>query len=87
MIDMSLKFLFSVSPHPWSWPVGQGHGLKNFILIVCFFFFKISSFLNPSINLNYDLYDERRWSKILFSIISTPGHDLQVKVTNLSILY
>ena len=41
------KILFSIKPHPWSWPVVQGHGLKNFILIVfwvffffCFFFLR-----------------------------------------------
>ena len=31
-------------------------------------------------------YDERYWSKILFSTIPTPGHDLQIKVTDLEIL-
>ena len=31
-------------------------------------------------------YDERYWSKILFSTIPVPGHDLQIKVTDLEIL-
>ena len=38
--------------------------------------FKISEFLNPVIDLNYILYDDRYWSKILFSAIPTPGLDL-----------
>ena len=37
--------------------------------------------------LNYTLYDERWWSEILLSIITTPGHALQVNVTDLDILY
>ena len=49
--------------------------------------FKISWFLNPVIDLNYIWYDDRYWSKTLFSAIPTPGHDLQVKVTDLEILY
>ena len=39
------------------------------------------------IDLNYIWYDDRYWSKILFSTIPTPGHDLQVKVTDLEVLY
>ena len=31
--------------------------------------------------------DDRDWSKILFSTIFIPGHDLQVKVTVLDILF
>ena len=30
-------------------------------------------------------YDERYWSKILFSTIPTPSHDLQIRVTDLEI--
>ena len=42
---------------------------------------------SDSSRLNFNLYDVRWWSEILFSMISTPGHDLQVKVTDLDILY
>ena len=38
---------------------------------------------NPFMDLNYMRYDDRYWFEILFSFISTPGHDLQVKVTDL----
>ena len=31
-------------------------------------------------------YDDRYWSKILLSTISTPVHDLKVKVTDLELL-
>ena len=48
-------------------------------------FFKILYFLNPLIDVNYNWIDEKWWFKILLSINSTPGHDLQVKVIDLDI--
>ena len=46
-------------------------------------FFKISYFLNPSINLKYDCYVERYWSEILFGINSTSWYDLEAKDYNI----
>ena len=48
--------------------------------------FKTSLFPNPLIDLVYIWYDDRYWSKILFSTIPTPMHDLKVKVTDLELL-
>ena len=64
--------------------ISQGHGLSYYKFYV-YVIFKISYFLNPLIDLNYSRYDER--FAISFSISSTPGHDLQVKVTDFDILY
>ena len=47
----------------------------------------ISYFLNLLIDLNYNWYDEKWWSEILFSIYSTPGNNQQVKISELNILY
>ena len=47
--------------------------------------FKISSFLNPYMDIFYIWHDYRYWSKTLFSSISTPAYDLEVKVTDLEI--
>ena len=51
--------------------VGVSKMLKFYVKV-----FKISKLLNPVIDLNYIWYDDRYWSKILFSTIPTPGHDL-----------
>ena len=48
--------------------------------------FKTSLFPNPLMDLVYIWYDDRYWSKILFSTIPTPMHDLKVKVTDLELL-
>ena len=69
-------------PHPYSLPIGQGH--RNFMLTFCDKVFKIS-FLNPCMDLLYIWYDNRYWSKILFSTTPTPANDLKVKVTDLDI--
>ena len=50
------------------------------------FLYKTLDFLNPQMDLLYINYDYRCWSKILFSTIHTPAHDLEVKVTGLKIL-
>ena len=42
--------------------------------------FRILLFPNPLMDLVYIWYDDRYWSKILFSTIPTPMHDLKVKV-------
>ena len=47
---------------------------------------KFARSLNPLINLNNIWYDNRYWSKVSFSTIITPGHDLQVTVMDLEIL-
>ena len=38
-------------------------------------------------DLVYMCYVDRYWSKILFSTIPTPMHDLKVKVMDLDLLY
>ena len=43
-------------------------------------------FPNPLMDLVYIWYDDRYWSKILFSTIPTPMHDLKVKVMDLELL-
>ena len=78
MIDIGPKF-YSAPPHPWSGHTDQVHSLRNFMLIF-FKVFRISQFLNHLIN--YVWYDDRYWSKNLFSTIYNPGHDLQIKVTD-----
>ena len=45
-------------------------------------FFRTSLFPNPLMDLVYIWYDDRYWSKILFSTIPIPMHDLKVKVTD-----
>ena len=47
--------------------------------------FKISSFLNPCMDLLYIWHDYRNWSKILFGTIPTTAYDLEVKITDLEI--
>ena len=75
-------------PYPCPWPIGQGLGLRNFMLKFCVKVFKISKFLNPCMDLLYIWYDNRFWSKILLGTIltiPTPAYDLKVKVTDLEI--
>ena len=48
--------------------------------------FRTSLFPNPLMDLVYIWYDDRYWSKILFSTIHTPMHDLKVKVTDFELL-
>ena len=48
--------------------------------------FRTSLFPNPLMDLVYIWYDDRYWSKILFSTIPTSMHDLKVKVTDLVFL-
>ena len=48
--------------------------------------FRTSLFPNPLMDLVYIWYDDRYWSKILLSTISTTMHDLTVKVTDLELL-
>ena len=55
--------------------------LKFFVKV-----FRTSLFPNPLMDLVYIWYDDRYWSKILFSTIPTPMHDLKVKVTDLELL-
>ena len=52
----------------------------------CIKVFKTSLFPNPLMDLVYIWYDDRYWSKILFSTIPTPIHALKVKVTDLELL-
>ena len=47
--------------------------------------FKTLYVLNPQMNLLYIWYDNRCWSKILFSNSHTSAYDLEVKVTDLKI--
>ena len=47
--------------------------------------FKTSLFQNPLMDFVYIWYDDRYLSKILFSTIPTPMHDLKVKVTDLEL--
>ena len=49
--------------------------------------FRTSLFPNPLMDLVYIWYGDRYWSKILFSTIPTPMHDLKVKVTDLELLF
>ena len=65
--------------------IGQGQGLRNFMLKFCIKVFKISRFLNPCMELLYVWHDYRDWSKILFDTISAPIYDLEVKVADLEI--
>ena len=48
--------------------------------------FRTSLFPNSFMDLVYIWYDDRYWSKILFSTIPTLMHDLRVKVTDLELL-
>ena len=43
--------------------------------------FKTLYFLNPHLDLLHIWYNYSCWSKILYSAIHTPSHDLEVKVT------
>ena len=47
--------------------------------------FRTSLFPDPMMDLVHVWYDDRYWSKILFSTIPTPIHDLKVKVTDLEL--
>ena len=47
--------------------------------------FRTSLFPNPLMDLVYIWYVARYWSKILFSTIPIPMHDLKVKVTDLEL--
>ena len=85
MIDIGPKF-YAVPSHPLTWPQGQGHRLRSFMLKFCVKCFKASLFPNHMIDLIYILYDDRYWSKILCSTIPTPSHGLKVKVTDLEFL-
>ena len=51
----------------------------------CVKVFKTSLFPNPWMDLVYIWYDDRYWSKILFSTIPTPMHDLKVQMTKIYI--
>ena len=53
--------------------------------VICVKVFKTSLFPNPLMDLVYVWYNDRYWSKILFSTIPTPIHDLKVKVTDLEL--
>ena len=48
--------------------------------------FRTSLFPNPWMDLVYIWYDDRYCSKIVFSTIPTPMHNLKVKVTDLELL-
>ena len=48
--------------------------------------FRTSLFPNPLMDLVYIWYDDRYWSKFLFSTIPNSMHDLKVKVTDLELL-
>ena len=76
------KILFGIILTPAYDPKGQGHR-QEFMLTFSVKDFKISSFLNPCIDLLYIWHDYRYWSKILFSTIPTPAYDLEGKVTDL----
>ena len=49
--------------------------------------FRTSLFPSPVVYLFHVWYDDRRWSKILYSTIPNPVHDFKVKVTDLEFLY
>ena len=80
MIDIGPNFI-QHHPQLWSGPTDQVHSLRNFMLkfYVKVFKISVSKHLN---NLNYVWYDDRYWSKNVFSTIYSPGHDLQVKITD-----
>ena len=48
--------------------------------------FRTSLFPNPVMDLVYIWYDDRYWSKILFSTIPTPMHDFKVKVADITFM-
>ena len=79
------KILHSVIPdpiHDFKVKVTDLELLSKFCVKV----FRTSLFPNPLKDLVYIWYDDRYWSKILFSTIPTPMHDLKVKVTDLKLL-
>ena len=49
--------------------------------------FKTLYFLNPEMDFVYIWYDYKCWTKILFGTIPIPAYDLEVKVTDLEILF
>ena len=57
-----------------------------FVLASTNVIFRTSLFPNPLMDLVYIWYNDRYWSKILFSTIPTRMHDLKVKVTDLELL-
>ena len=79
------KILFSTIPTPM-------HDLKvnvtDLELLLTFYVkvFRTSLFPNPLMDLVHIWCDDRYWSKILHSAISTPIHDFKVKVMDLELL-
>ena len=76
------KILFSTIPTPM-------HDLKVKVTFMLTFYVKVfrtSLFPNPLMDLVHVCSDDRYWSKILFSTIPTPIHDLEVKVMDLELL-
>ena len=68
--------------HPWSYQ-GQGHRLRIFMLKFSIEVFWISLLLNYTMYLVPVWYQDRHWSKVFISTISTHDHDLEVEVTDL----
>ena len=55
------------------------------MLKFCIKVFKTSFISKPLDGFGLCWYDDRHWSKILLSTISTPIHDLKIKVTDLEL--
>ena len=86
LVDTGLNFYSALSP-----PLAMTYIKFTNTEILCLGFtlkyIRSFKFLSQLINLNYICHDYRYWSKILFSTIPIPGHDLQVKVIDLEFLY
>ena len=82
--DTGPKFYTALSP-PHTWPFGQGHGLRTFLLKFYVKVLRTSLFPNPVVYFFHVWCDDRCWSKILCSMIPNPI--LKVKVTELEFLY
>ena len=86
MIDTGLKFYAEPST-PHTWPSGQGHRLRTFMLKFYVKVFRTSLFLNSVVYLFHVWHDDRCWSKIFCSTIPKPVYDFKVTVTDLKFLY
>ena len=61
------------------------HRLRTFMLTFYIKVFRTSLFPNSMMDLVHVWCDDRYWSKLLHSAITTPIHDFKVKVTDLEL--
>ena len=85
MIDTGPKF-YTVPSAPPPYMTLRSRS-QTFMLMFYVKVFRTSLFSNLVMDLFHVWYDDRCWSKILFSTIPNPVHDFKIKVTDLEFLY